>query len=197
MTSSIPAPESSPEDLLAQRPSGIQATPASSGPGSAPRTKPGLTLVLGGVVVAALLFAGGLVVGHATSASAATTAGRGGAGLAASRFAGGAAREGAAGAQGGFGGGGFTSGDITAISGTTVTVKAANGTTTTVTTTPSTTVSKTVTTDLSGLKVGDRITVIGQKDANGNVAAQAITQGTGAFGAFGGARGGATPAQTS
>ncbi len=195
MTSSIPAPESSPEDLLAQRPSGIQASPAPSGPGAAPRAKPGLTLVLGGVVVAALLFAGGLVVGHATSASAATPTGRGGAGLAAGRFAGGA-REGATGAQGGFGGGGFTSGDITAISGTTVTIKAANGTTTTVTTTPSTTVSKTVTTDLSGLKVGDRVTVVGQKDANGNVAAQAITQGTGAFGALGGARGGPAPAPT-
>ena len=127
--------------------------------------------------------------------SAATPTGRGGAGLAAGRFAGGA-REGATGAQGGFAGGGFTSGAITAISGTTVTIKATNGTTTTITTTPSTTVSKTVTTDLSGLKVGDRITVIGQKDANGNVAAQAITQGTGAFGALGGGRGGPAPTPT-
>lgn len=191
MTSSIPAPEDSPEDLLAQRPSGIQTPPA----GPAPRTRPGLTVVLGTVVVAALLFAGGLVVGHATSASAATATGRGGAGLAAGRFAPGGAREGfPGGAQGGFAGGGFTSGDITAISGTTVTIKAADGTTTTVTTTPSTTVSKTVTTGLSGLKVGDRVTVIGQKDASGNVAARAITEGNGAFG---GARGGSAPAPTS
>jgi len=192
MTSSIPAPEGSPEDLLAQRPSGIQGPPAAS----APRTRPGLTAVLGAVVVAALLFAGGLVVGHATSASAATATGRGGPGLAGGRFGAGGAREGAPGApgaQGGFAGGGFTSGDITAISGTTVTIKAPDGTTTTVTTTPSTTVAKTVTTDLSGLKVGDRITVIGQKDSSGNLAARAITEGTGGFG---GARGGAVPAPT-
>jgi hypothetical protein len=195
------APGTGPEDLLAQRPAML------SDPGrlpAAPTGRPSLTSVLAGVVVAALLFAGGLLVGHATSASAAAPP----AGLAggARAFAGGGAGGagaggGGLGAGGGAGraggaGGGFTAGQIASVSGSTLTVTKADGSTVTVTTTPSTTVTQTTQSGVSALKVGETVTVVGPAAADGSVAAQRISSGTGGLGA--GGRGGVpTPRATS
>lgn len=197
-----PTPGPGPEDLLAQRP----ATFSDPGRLPAPPTgRPSLTTVLAGVVVAALLFAGGLLVGHATSASAAAPIGRAGLAGGARAFGGGAGAGGGAGglaggAGGGAGragaGGGFTAGQIASISGSTLTVTKADGSTVTVTTTPSTTVTQTTQSSVSGLKVGDTVTVVGPSAADGSVAAQRISAGIGGFGA--GGRGGApSPSPTS
>jgi Domain of unknown function (DUF5666) len=190
MTTPTPENGSAPEDLLARRPIGLESTPVAA---AAPRGKPSLTIVLGGVVAAAVLFAGGLLVGHATGTSAAAATGRGGA----AGFAGGNRVPGATGRPGGTGaGGGFTAGKIASINGSSITLTAADGSTVTVTTTGSTTVSKTAASDLSALAVGDTITVIGQKSGT-SVAAQAISEGAGAFGGFGGGARTPVPAATS
>ena len=190
MSSSTPTPDGSPEDVLAQSPSAMNRDTIEVVP---PRTKPSLTLVLGGVVAAAVLFAGGLLVGPATRASAAP-AGNFAAGRQAFQ-AGQGATPGARAGAGGGGGGGFTSGKITAISGSTITLTTSAGTTITVTTTDATTVSKTVATTLSGLAAGDTVTVIGAAGSNNSIAARAITEGAAGIGGF--PRGGSpTPGQT-
>jgi len=94
---------------------------------------------------------------------------------------------------GGFGGGtagGFTSGTVTAVDGDTVTLELDDGSTVTVTTTGDTTVTTTDEASVSDLAEGDSLTVVGEADDDGNVAATSITEGaTG----FGGGMGGGTP----
>jgi len=133
------------------------------------------------------MFAGGLLVGHATSASAA-----------AQDTAGGFAGNGRTGGADGAGGpGGFTTGQIASIDGSTLTITTSDGKTVKVTTTSSTTVSRTTQSDVASLKTGDTVMVIGPAAADGSVAAQRISEGTGGFGGQGaGARPGATPAPT-
>lgn len=180
------------DDLLAQRPTAIAEPVRAATP---PTGRPSLTTILGGVVVAALLFAGGLLVGHATSASAAaqnTAGGFAGNG----RNFGGAGRAGGTGVAGGPGG--FTAGKIASIDGSTLTITTTDGKTVKVTTTSTTTVSKTTQSDVASLATGETVTVIGPAAADGSVAAQRISEGAAGFGGLGGGgRPGATPAPTS
>jgi hypothetical protein len=152
------------EDLLAQRPAALHQTGRVA---VAPRGKPSVTTILAGVVGAAVLFAGGLLVGHATGSSSTTAS----------------AAAAAQGRAGGFAGaGGFTAGQIASIDGSTLTVTKSDGTTVTVTTSPSTTVSQTAQADVSALTVGESVTVIGQTGSDSSVTAQSITEGTAGFG---------------
>jgi Domain of unknown function (DUF5666) len=172
------APNGLAEDLLAQRP----AVLAESAPiAAAPRGRPSLTMILVGVVGAAVLFAGGLLVGHTTGSSATAQTGPGANGL-----PGGAGGYGAAAGGTGGGPGGFTSGTIASIDGSTLTVTASDGTSVKVTTSSGTTVSKSAAADVSALAVGDAVTVVGQTAADSSVTAQAITEGSTGFGAPGG-----------
>ena len=175
MTSSTPAgdPGATPEDLLSQRPAALEQRAVER---QVPRKKPGLTAVLGSIVAAGALFAGGLLVGHATGSSATTSQAAGVFGDPASRPSGDSAFGG-----GGLGGG-FTSGEITAIDGNTVTLKASDGSTVTVSTTDGTTVTTTTDASVADLGVGDTVTVIGSTDSSGTVTAQAITEGTSGIG---------------
>lgn len=177
-----PAPAPRAEDLLAQRPAALsQPDPVAM----APRPKPTVTKILAGVVGAAVLFAGGLLVGH-SSASAATTQAGSAAGQAARAGGFGGTAGGTAGATGR---GGFTAGQIASIDGSTITITKSDGTTVKVTTSSSTTVSQTAKTDVSTLKVGDPVTVIGPTAADSSVTAQAITEGASGFGGAGGGAG--------
>lgn len=152
-------------------------------------------------LIAALIVGGvaGVLIGQNTASANNASSVRGG-------FPGGQGGEGFPGFGGGQAGpgagtgtaggrGGFTAGTITSISGGTITLKKADGTTITVSTTGSTTVTKSSTAKVSDLATGQTITVIGQADASGNVAATRISEGAaGGFGGFGGAPGdGATP----
>ena len=85
------------------------------------------------------------------------------------------------------GAGNFTSGEITSVDGDTVTLTLDDGSTVTVTTSGDTTVS--VEGEVGDLATGDTVTVIGETDDDGNVAATSISEGAG----FGGLPGGATP----
>lgn len=172
------APNGLAEDLLAQRP-GVLAESAPIA--AAPRGRPSLTMILVGVVGAAVLFAGGLLVGHTTGSTATAQTGPGANGL-----PGGAGGYGAAAGGTGGGPGGFTSGTIASIDGSTLTVTASDGRSVKVTTSSGTTVSKSAAADVSALAVGDAVTVVGQTAADSSVTAQAITEGSTGFGAPGG-----------
>jgi hypothetical protein len=176
------------DDLLAQRPAAIAEPVRAATP---PTGRPSVTAILAAVVVAAVMFAGGLLVGHATSASAAAQGTAGGFAGNGRAFGGGAGRTGGTAGQGG-----FTAGKITSIDGSTLTITTSDGKTVKVTTTSSTTVSKTTQSDVASLATGDTVTVIGPAAADGSVAAQRISEGTAGFGGQGGARPGATPAPT-
>ncbi|PVU82506.1 hypothetical protein DDP54_05230 [Cellulomonas sp. WB94] len=175
------------QDLLAQRPA-VLAGPAPIA--AAPRRRPSLTMILGGVVGAAVLFAGGLLVGHATGSSTTAQTGPGANGMPGGAGGYGATGGGiAAGGGSGSGGpGGFTSGEIASIDGSTLTITTSDGTTVTVTTSSDTTVSQTADADVSALAVGDTVTVVGQTADDSSVAAQAITEGSTGFGLPGGAQ---------
>lgn len=172
--STTPAPNGIAEDLLAQRPTALAASAPIA---AAPRSKPSLTMILVGVVGAAVLFAGGLLVGHATGSSATAQTG-----------------PGANGMPGGAGGspGGFTSGEIASIDGSTLTITTSDGTTVKVTTSSDTTVSQTTDADVSALAVGDTVTVVGQTADDSSVTAQAITEGSTGLGMMGGGAPGGT-----
>jgi hypothetical protein len=87
-------------------------------------------------------------------------------------------------------GGDFTAGTVTAVDGDTVTIETTDGSTVTVTTTDDTTVTTTEDSSVSALTEGDSLTVVGEADDDGNVAATSISEGaTG----FGGGMGGGTP----
>ena len=171
-----PAPNGLAEDLFAQRPGVLAESPPIVAP---PRGRPSLTMILVGVVGAAVLFAGGLLVGHTTGSATTAQTGTG--------------TNGFPGAAGGYGAaagtgrpGGFTSGTIASIDGSTLTVTASDGTSVKVTTSSGTTVSTSATADVSALAVGDTVTVVGQTAADSSVTAQAITEGSTGFGAPGG-----------
>ena len=187
-----PVPAVGTEDLLAQRPATIAEPSRAATPSGG---RPSLTAILAAVVVAAVLFAGGLLVGHATSASASAQDTAGGFAGGGRGFGGG---YGGAGRPGGAGGaGGFTAGQIASIDGSILTITTSDGKTVKVTTTSSTTVSRTTQSDVASLKTGDTVTVIGPAGADGSVAAQRISEGTGGLvGQGAGARPGATPAPT-
>ena len=101
--------------------------------------------------------------------------------------------RGGAGGGGGFGGG--VAGTIKSINGNTVQVSTAQNVTT-VTISPTTTVMQTVAAAASDLQVGQQVTVRGQRDSAGNVAAtsiQVVPAGTTFGGAGRGANATATP----
>jgi hypothetical protein len=79
------------------------------------------------------------------------------------------------------GGADFTAGTIESIDGDTLTVKLDDGTTVTVTTDDDTSVTQTSDVEVGDLTEGDEVTVIGEKDDDGNVAADSISQGGAAF----------------
>lgn len=176
-----------------------KATPAGGSPAISEGATPGTTataprrkwltpaLALLAVLVVGLF--GGVLIGHATAASAQASNGGG-----FSRGVnGGAGGTGGAGFGGGagFARGGFTSGTIVSINGTTMVVKAQDGTTKTVTTSGTTKVSKTTTSTLSALKAGQIVTVIGAAGSNGDIAATSVSEGASLRGP-GGRNGGAT-----
>ena len=177
MTSTTPASDhgtdhdraAAPEDLLSQRPGALEQRVAEN---RLPRRKPGLTAVLGVVVAAGALFAGGLLVGHATGASATTSLAAGSSGVPGGRPSGAAGFGGGTGASGG-----ITSGTVTAIDGSTVTLTSSDGSTVKISTTDGTTVRTTTDATVADLGVGDTVTVIGQAGSDGTVTARAITEG--------------------
>jgi len=173
-------------DLLAQRPAVLDGSDPVA---VAPRRRPSLTMILAGVVGAAVLFAGGLLVGHATASSATAQTGPGANGMPgdAGGFRAADGQLPGGGGVGAGGPGGFTSGEIASIDGSTLTITTPDGTTVKVTTSADTTVSQTTDADVSALAVGDTVTVVGQTADDSSVAAQAITEGATGFAGPGGA----------
>ena len=145
-----------------------------------------ITPVLALVAALGIGLFGGVLIGQNTASSAQ-----------ASGFGGGQRPDGATGdtptGGGGAGGGmgGFTSGTVTAVDGDVVTLELEDGSTVTITATDDTTVTTTDDATVSDLAEGDSLTVMGEADADGNVAATSITEGASGFG--GGGFGGGTP----
>ncbi|MFE3175605.1 DUF5666 domain-containing protein [Amycolatopsis sp. NPDC059090] len=171
-TQPIPTP---PEEPAAPRPEDLIAEPAVEGDLTAelkqvarPFGKP--TLVLAGLLVLALAFAGGAwthaAFGPSGGSSSARTAAGPGTGA-------GSGQQGA-----GFGGrtagGRGTVGTVEKIDGSTVTLKTVQGSEVTVSTSDSTTVGVTQPGKLSDLKPGQTVTVQGRTGSDGSVTAQAI-----------------------
>ena len=136
-----------------------------------------VTPVLALVAAVGIGIFGGVLIGQNTGSS--TQAGPGGS--AQEGFGGGAAPDGAA------LGGGFTSGTVVSVDGDTVVIETTDGEQVTVTTTGDTTVSTTTEGTVADLAAGDTLTVIGEADDAGDVAATAITEG--AMGGFPGGGG--------
>jgi hypothetical protein len=148
--------------------------------GSSRASKFTLALVVALVAVAA--FGGGVFFQRSTGAAATT-----------SSTAGGPAGQG----FGDGGGGGFVSGEITKVSGTTLTVTQPDGSQVEVTTTDSTDVKVSSDGSLSDLKPGDSILVQGEQGSNGSVAATSVTEGLTGAGFRGGGPGrGPRPSST-
>ncbi|GAA1035009.1 MULTISPECIES: DUF5666 domain-containing protein [Amycolatopsis] len=171
-TQPIPTP---PEEPAAPRPEDLIAEPAVEGDLTAelkqvarPFGKP--TLVLAGLLVLALAFAGGAwthaAFGPSSGSSSARTAAGPGTGA-------GSGQQGA-----GFGGrtagGRGTVGTVEKVDGSTVTLKTVQGSEVTVSTSDSTTVGVTQPGKLSDLKPGQTVTVQGRTGSDGSVTAQAI-----------------------
>jgi len=97
----------------------------------------------------------------------------------------GATGDAPAGGLPGGGAGGFTSGTVTAVDGSTVTLELDDGSTVTVTTTDDTAVTTTDEASVSDLAEGDSLTVVGETDDDGNVAATSINEGAAGFGGMG------------
>ena len=145
------------------------------------------TLVLAGLLVIALSFAGGAWTHAAFGSSSSGTARAGGTAGGARGFGTGAGTgtgtstgtgqqgtPGAGGARGAAGRG--TVGTIEKVDGTTVTLKTTQGSDVTVSTSDSTTVGLTQPGKLSDLKPGATVTVQGRAGTDGTVAAQTIVQ---------------------
>ena len=145
-----------------------------------------ITPVLALVAALGIGLFGGVLIGQNTASSAQ-----------ASGFGGGQRPDGATGdaPTGGAGGGmgGFTSGTVTAVDGDVVTLELEDGSTVTITATDDTTVTTNDEAGVSDLAEGDSLTVMGEADADGNVAATSITEGASGFG---GGMGGGTPPGT-
>jgi hypothetical protein len=167
-----------------------------------------------GALVAALLIAGGFLVGVVVEkGQASSTSAAGGTGAAAAaRFAraggagaGGAARGGAASGTGGglagAGGGGATVGQVAFIQGTTLYVTDTQGNTVKVTTSPGSTVTKSVKASTKSIHPGETVIVTGTTGSGGVVNAESIRVGaeggglpTPPSGSSGGKTGGGEPA---
>ncbi|GAB2464423.1 hypothetical protein HD599_000018 [Conyzicola lurida] len=143
-----------------------------------------VTPILAIVAAVGIGVIGGVLIGQNTASSSQAAGG----------FSGGERPDGAAGTTGeaptGGGMGGFTSGTVTAVDGSTVTLELTDGSTVTVTTTDDTTVTTTEESTVDALAEGDSLTVVGEADDDGNVTATSISEG--AIG-FGGGMGGGTP----
>ena len=135
-----------------------------------PKKKPTrfITPVLALVAVLAVGLIGGVLIGKNT----ATSASPGGF----DRSTMGAAPT------GGGGMGGFTSGTIVSVDGSTITLELEDGSSVTVSTADDTTVTTTQDAAVSDLAEGDEITVVGDADDDGNVAATTISEGARGFG---------------
>ncbi|WP_020662929.1 DUF5666 domain-containing protein [Amycolatopsis benzoatilytica] len=179
-TQPIPTPPEEPAastQRIERLPEDVVAEPAVAGDlteelkqVSRPFGKP--TLILAGVLVLALAFAGGAWTHAAFGPSSSGT------GSSAARTAGTGAGAGN-GQQGGFGGrtaggGRGTIGTVEKVDGNTVTLKTLQGSEVTVSTSDSTTVGVTQPGKLSDLKPGQTVTVQGRTGSDGSVAAQAI-----------------------
>ncbi|HEV7948958.1 MAG TPA: hypothetical protein VGP24_04240 [Glaciihabitans sp.] len=115
---------------------------------------------------------GGVLIGQNT-ASASTAAG----GFGGDRT-GMTAPDGAAGGTGAMGGmGGLTTGTVVSVDGTTMVIEDADGEQVTVTTTDDTSVTATSDTTLDALTEGDSVTIVGEADDTGEVAATSISEG--------------------
>jgi ferric-dicitrate binding protein FerR (iron transport regulator) len=125
-------------------------------------------------VVAALAIGlfGGILISHANAGSTTATG----------QVQPGTFGGGTGGGGGGAAGGGFTAGTIESIDGSTITLKLADGSTVKVTSSSATTVTKAATATVSALKAGESITVVGTKDASGNVTATSVSEGNRGFG---------------
>lgn len=165
-TQPIPTP---PEEPAAQRPEDLIAEPAVQGDLTAelnqvarPFGKP--TLVLAGLLVLALAFAGGAWTHAAFGPSSSTSSPRS------------APADGQQGAGfgGRAGGGRGTIGTVEKVDGSTVTLKTGQGSEVKVSTSDSTTVGMTQPGKLSDLKPGQTVTVQGRTGSDGSVTAQAI-----------------------
>lgn len=160
----------------------IPATPpAAPAPPQRPRLR-WITPTLAIVAALAIGLLGGILIGHNTSASAQVRIGN---------FAArGGGQAGGAGGLGGGAGGNFDSGTIVSVEDGTIVIKTRAGNET-VTTTSTTRVTKTSKSSVSALKPGQTITVVGTKDASGNLAASSISEGAGGLrGGFGAGRAG-------
>ncbi|MCG3748986.1 DUF5666 domain-containing protein [Amycolatopsis sp. Poz14] len=166
-TQPIPTP---PEEPAASRPEDLIAEPAVQGDLTAelkqvarPFGKP--TLVLAGLLVLALAFAGGAWT-HAAFGSSS--------GSSSARTAPAEGQQQGGGFGGRAGGGRGTVGTVEKVDGSTVTVKTVQGSEVTVSTSDSTTVGVTQPGKLSDLKPGQTVTVQGRTGTDGSVTAQAI-----------------------
>ncbi len=202
-----PASAEPPAEPVATNPPATSATPAVATQTVATQTKSWTRYLTPALALVAALIVGGVagvLIGQNTASASNASSVRGGFPGGGEGFPGFGGGQGGAGTGNGPAGGargGFTAGTITSIDGGTITLKEANGTTISVSTTDSTSVTKSSTAKVSDLATGQTITVIGQADASGNVAATRISEGAaGAFGGFGGRGGapdpGATPAPT-
>lgn len=130
---------------------------------------------------------GGVLIGQNTGGSA-QAGGMGQSSMTAPDGAagGGTAPDGAAGGMGG-----FTSGTVVSIDGDTIVLETSDGEQVTVSTSDDTTVTTTEESDVASLATGDTLTVMGEADDSGDVAATSITEGESA--GFGGMGGGQRP----
>lgn len=135
-----------------------------------------ITPALAVVAAIAVGLVGGVLIGKNTASSARA----GGPNGAAGAFAG---------VNGGGAAGGFTSGTIVSVKDGKLVIKTSDGTEKTVTTGDSTTVTATSDADLSDLKKGDTVRVVGSTGDDGSVTATSISEGDTGFG--GGAPGSA------
>ncbi|MCU1404285.1 MAG: hypothetical protein JWQ43_588 [Glaciihabitans sp.] len=165
------------------------AAPATA-PAAAPAKKKGaarfITPALALVAVLGIGIFGGVLIGQNTASAETTQAGPGGSG----GFGGGA--EGGTGTapDGAQAMGGFTSGTVVSVDGDTMVVENSDGEQVTVTTTDETTVTATEDTTLDTLAAGDTVTIVGEADDAGDVAATSVSEGA-TMGGFGGGGGSA------
>jgi hypothetical protein len=129
------------------------------------------------VAVLGLGIFGGVLIGQNTGASTTEAGGMPNRGDA-------TGQEMPTGAGGGMGG--FTSGTVVSIDGDTITLETSDGEQVTVTTTDDTTVTTTEESDVASLATGDSLTITGEADDTGDVAATSISEGETSFGGPGG-----------
>ncbi|TQL41941.1 myosin-like protein [Homoserinimonas aerilata] len=147
-----------------------------------------ITPALGGLALLVIGFFGGLLVGQN---SGSTGPGQGNLPGGMSSLPEGMNGGSGGGVGGGVGGpGGFTSGTITSVDGDTITLELSDGSTVTVTAGSDTTITTTEESSVGELAEGDTLTVVGETDDDGTIAATSISEGERGFGGF---SGGATP----